>query len=555
MSRRVIGWIIPTIWLSALGCAPSLPPTVPSALSPGVGSVAPPAQSQQRRESVEAVPNRSNSADTRRIAVRNDTPFQHVILSLMDGLRVQSRATVDRETLGHLQLPSTGCVAIVQADFGTGVTRERTFNVCSRTELHLSEFFAPETTGVALSDPYLNPAHPPPAQSQQQRESAEAVPNVWSSADTRILDVLNDTPYPYVTLTSMDGPRVYSRTTVGGEISHLQLPGTSCVVIVQADFGSGATRERSFNVCRRRTTYNLMAFFIEPERGGDEPCSVERPDHCLPCSAELPDGCVQAPSAALPRVVRDRRRGPAPALEVALAARPPLRQPPVGASPVRATGGDCSARRAECQPGWGGFAQPSDLWVGSATRIQFSVAPDQAGVVEELDGAAAAPMRRIMLAARMQVQLLPDPNFEIVPLDPPSGEQPIGPDRRASWIWDVTPRGTNNQPYRLTAIVRALDQAGRQIDSYPKYVTVTVRIGTWRGFVNALQNAKSAGDLVSAASRSWETAVLSITAFVTALGGLFVAIRALRRKSGRQRVTAAKELVRRQRRPKGARSG
>jgi hypothetical protein len=177
--------------------------------------------------------------------------------------------------------------------------------------------------------------------------------------------------------------------------------------------------------------------------------------------------------------------------------------------------------------------------VGSATRIQFSVAPDQAGVVEELDGAAAASMRQITLAARMKVQLLPDPNFEIVPLDPPSGEQPIGLDRRASWIWDVTPKGTNDRPYRLTAIIRVLDEAGRQIDSYPKYVTVTVRIGTWRGFINALQNARSAGDLVSAVSKSWETAILSITALVTALGGLFVAIRALRPKAGGQRVAPA----------------
>src|SRR6185437_17131861 len=140
------------------------------------------------------------------------------------------------------------------------------------------------------------------------------------------------------------------------------------------------------------------------------------------------------------------------------------------------------------------------------TQIQFSVAPDQAGVVEELDAAPAGPMRHIMLTARMRVHLLPNANFTIRPLDPADEEQPIGRDRRASWIWEVTPKDTNGRPYTLTAIVIPLDQNGVQIDSYPKHVTVMVRVGTWRGFLNALQAARSAGDLVSAASQSWKTA-------------------------------------------------
>jgi hypothetical protein len=148
-----------------------------------------------------------------------------------------------------------------------------------------------------------------------------------------------------------------------------------------------------------------------------------------------------------------------------------------------------------------------------------------------------SPTRAISIAPVMKVTLQPDPNFEIV--GPNGEEKELGRDMRESWRWFVKPRDGGN--FQLIARVDILDAPnGKLIDGYSKRVNVNVRVGTWNGFLNAVGKAKSAGEIFSALFRSWETALISLAALLTALGTVIAGVRALGPK-GRKRRAVKRE--------------
>jgi hypothetical protein len=174
------------------------------------------------------------------------------------------------------------------------------------------------------------------------------------------------------------------------------------------------------------------------------------------------------------------------------------------------------------------------MWLGTPGSIEYAVGADDAGISEALEGAEVERTSAIIIGSQMRVTLRPHWNFEIKSAN---GEvKPLGRDRRQSWSWQLLPKQATGG-HRLEAEVEVLDASGRAIEKFTRRVDVNVRVGTWQGLLNALGNARSLGDVLSALFKSWDSAVVSLTALIAALGGLFAAFRRLTPK-GRQRSAA-----------------
>ena len=124
----------------------------------------------------------------------------------------------------------------------------------------------------------------------------------------------------------------------------------------------------------------------------------------------------------------------------------------------------------------------------------------------------------------MRVTLLPDPDFDVQAKT--NAVQMIGNDLASTWLWSVRPHKGGNE--RLDALVEVGRMEGNKFvaaDSYTRHVPVRVRVGTWKGFLNALKNASTLGDALSTLFTSWDKTLIALTALIGAVGGLIVAIR------------------------------
>lgn len=217
-------------------------------------------------------------------------------------------------------------------------------------------------------------------------------------------------------------------------------------------------------------------------------------------------------------------------------------------------GGNVCPSPGECdvQEGRGGFAKPPEMWVNTPETIEFFVAPDDAGIELEAEGAEMGATRNLYIGSVMRVTLRPHSNFEILSAN--GVAKPLGRDRRESWQWEVKPKQREGEftLFADVAILESMDAGARVLEAYPRRVKVNVRVGTWDGFLNAVGKAKSVGEILSTLFRSWETALISLTALVVALGGLIVALRNLGPK-GRERRTARREKRATKKAERGAR--
>jgi hypothetical protein len=148
--------------------------------------------------------------------------------------------------------------------------------------------------------------------------------------------------------------------------------------------------------------------------------------------------------------------------------------------------------------------------------VEFVAGPDEAAITSESDNLPKSQPKPIYVSSVMRVNLLPDPAFMIEPKV--AALQNTGPDRTASWQWDVKPK--TDGKHRLIARVEVLKPASQGkyeiLDQYTRRVGVTVRVGTWTGFLNALQNASSLGDALATLFRSWEKTLLALAALILA---------------------------------------
>src|SRR5205085_9323013 len=130
----------------------------------------------------------------------------------------------------------------------------------------------------------------------------------------------------------------------------------------------------------------------------------------------------------------------------------------------------------------------------------------------------------IYVAPVMRVTLLPNPDFEV--REKTQAIQATGNDLAATWLWSVKPLKGGDET--LAANVEVGRMNGKEFvaaDSYTRHVPIRVRVGTWKGFLNALAQASSLGDVLTTLFKSWEKTLIALAALIVAVGGVVFAIR------------------------------
>ena len=253
-----------------------------------------------------------------------------------------------------------------------------------------------------------------------------------------------------------------------------------------------------------------------------------------PATQSCPDGSVilasqQCPASPGATATRAPASTPAPATTPApgTGAAPPVQ------SPSEASPSPGPAPAPDARPGVGGFVAPGDMEVDSWHEVQFAVAPNAVQLQVQVEGQALAGQKPIYVAPVMRVTLLPNPDFDVQPKT--EAIQQIGNDLASTWLWSVRPHKGGNE--MLDALVEVGRMNGNQFvaaDSYTRHVPVRVKVGTWKGFLNALQNASTLGDALATLFKSWDKTLIALTALIGAIGGLIIAIRKFGKRKGKQ---------------------
>jgi hypothetical protein len=172
--------------------------------------------------------------------------------------------------------------------------------------------------------------------------------------------------------------------------------------------------------------------------------------------------------------------------------------------------------------------------VGVETTLEYAVGANDQAIEREL-GSAPQAAQDIYIAKYMRVTLEPNPSFDIV------GENGVIKQlardmKRTSWQWAVKPKRKGE--YVLRANVQVLRPLGgdkyETVDDYTERVKVQVKVGNLNGIKQGLSDATTVGGLFTSLFKSWQGALVALAALITALGGVFLAIRNLGPK-GKQR--------------------
>jgi hypothetical protein len=215
---------------------------------------------------------------------------------------------------------------------------------------------------------------------------------------------------------------------------------------------------------------------------------------------------------------------------------PPTEQPqPAPPQPLPAPPATDTGPIDEAEEGVGAFRELSDMEVDNWYTVEFFVAPDERGLVQESESDASeltAP-KAIYVAPAMRVTLQPDPGFEIRAKS--AAVVMTGRDRDASWQWDVKPlTGGARTLYAAVEVLQrnpdgslARNPDGSLVatEAKTRRVEVKVKVGTWKGFLIALQNAASLGDVLSTLFSAWQKTLIALAALITAAWGVVWAIK------------------------------
>jgi hypothetical protein len=202
-------------------------------------------------------------------------------------------------------------------------------------------------------------------------------------------------------------------------------------------------------------------------------------------------------------------------------ADPPLKRP----KPPPDTGPPDGSEK-----GLGSFVDPPEMAVGNDYPLTFVAARDLPGLAEESQGQKLTAPSNIRIAPYMKVTLLKNSNFQVEATSP--AEIPVGPDKAANWSWEVRPlrRGVQRLQARVEVLQVRPDQTLEVIDSDTSVVDVTVKVGTWKGFLAALSDASDLGEALTTLFGAWEKALLALVALIGAASGVVYAIRKFGKK-------------------------
>jgi len=175
--------------------------------------------------------------------------------------------------------------------------------------------------------------------------------------------------------------------------------------------------------------------------------------------------------------------------------------------------------------GRGAFIKPGDMNVGLWYPLQFVVGPDDAAIKDEAgSGQELLTPETVYVGEIMRVTLLPNPNFEFEPKI--AIRKTTGSDKSASWSWNVSPKrdGTYSLQARVE-VLRLVNGRYSVAEEKTRNVSVKVKVGTWQGLMNALQNAASLGDVLTTLFNSWRGTFMALSALAVAVWGAWRAIR------------------------------
>lgn len=232
---------------------------------------------------------------------------------------------------------------------------------------------------------------------------------------------------------------------------------------------------------------------------------------------------------------------PAPAAVARPRVRPTIRRRPAAsdatAAEIRSLPATEKAARElqneDFLKGRGAFTKLPDLIVGRSYPLMFVVGPTEQAIAEEAGGVEMAASNTVYVAPVMRVTLLPNPNFDITAET--SAVHRTGWDKSATWQWSIVPK--RDGEHTLSALVEVLrrnpDGSYTTMESKNRHVSLEVEVGTWQGFMTALQHAASLGDVLTTLFNSWGKTLAALAALIAAIFGVPIAIR-----EGRKRLKA-----------------
>lgn len=180
--------------------------------------------------------------------------------------------------------------------------------------------------------------------------------------------------------------------------------------------------------------------------------------------------------------------------------------------------------------GRGAFSKLPELVVGRSYPLMFVVGPTEDALADEAGGVGLATSHMVYVAPVMRVTLLPNTNFDTKAVT--SADQRTGPDKSATWQWNILPK--RDGEHTLSALVEVRQQnpdgSYTTIESKNRHVSLEVEVGTWQGFMTALQNAASLGDVLTTLFNSWGKTLGALAALIAAIFGVPIAIREGRKR-------------------------
>jgi hypothetical protein len=177
------------------------------------------------------------------------------------------------------------------------------------------------------------------------------------------------------------------------------------------------------------------------------------------------------------------------------------------------------------EKGLGAFVEPDEMEVDNWYTLEFVAAPDEPGLADESEDLELTPAKAIYVAPIMRVTLLDEPSFEI--RSKTDAIQLTGRNKAASWQWNVKPlTGGERSLYAKVEVLRRHPSGEYEAtESRTRRVAVTVKVGTWQGFLTALRNASTLGDVLSTLFAAWKKTLVALALLIGAASGVWLAIK------------------------------
>ena len=271
---------------------------------------------------------------------------------------------------------------------------------------------------------------------------------------------------------------------------------------------------------------------VEGENGGSDASPPPPPPPPPPPEPGSDPSTAPPPITAPPPTTA----GPAPPPPTTAPPPPPTtgsEPTPAPAPPATATGPDDS------EEGLGAFKELSDMEVDNWYTVEFFVAPKkeglakEAGLPQERVDTELTPAASVYVATAMRVTLQEDPSFEIRPKT--KAVVITGKDKSATWLWNVRPlTGGARTLYATVEVLQRNPDGSLKENADGSYVasmnktrsaSVKVKVGTWKGFLIALQNAASLGDVLSTLFAAWQKTLMALAGLITAIWVVWRAIK------------------------------